>query len=160
MATKPHPTEEGNSDKSATSNNVAAPTPHTPATPATTTRTRWVLSSIAGAGILCLGLLGGVLIGQQMAPAGKHNGGGSASASAHQSGPGQQLQLPDGVRDHIKEHMKDRRQDLRDGRTDQRGGQQGAPSGSGNQAPSLNDQAPGDQAPSELAPNKPAPNDG
>lgn len=81
-------------------------------------RARWVLSSIAAAGLLCLGLLGGMLIGQHMVPPGIHVDGKPGNAAIHNGGPGQQHTLTSQeekrVKDEVNQQVKQRLQELRD----------------------------------------------
>ena len=78
---------------------------------------RWVLTSVAGAGILVLGLLGGMPIGQQVGLSMAHDRAvGALITMEHQH---------NGQREHVREHIRERLQDTRDKRRP--GTQQPAP---------------------------------
>ncbi len=126
--------------------------PSTHASPALSTRARWAIASVAGVGLLSLGLLGGMLIGQQMAPCALHNGAGPARVSAEQNSDGHHAQIPDQVRDHLKE----RRTRLRDERRTQKI----FPEKPGDLLPSPSNPSPKSQTPSHPVPSEPAPNNG
>ena len=131
MANKPTADETPASTPSEAPVPTVATEPHTVVPAAkSSTKTRWVLTSIAGAGLLGIGLLGGILIGQ-------HAGG----FSAHDRGP-TQISIEhqqSGKQDMLRERVRERLQDIR-------GGQQG----SGRQGP-------GQQAPNQQTPDQPAP---
>jgi hypothetical protein len=67
-----------------------------------------VLTSIAAVGLLGLGLLGGILIGQNTAPTGADA---SGPMITQQGNPGQFEGIPDGMKDRMKDRMSDRMKD-------------------------------------------------
>jgi|GEM_PF-5081195 len=72
------------------------------------TASKWILTSIAGVGLLALGLLGGVLIGQH-----------SGHPSAQDRGPGAHITIEhqqSNPREQLKERIRERIQDVREGR--------------------------------------------
>lgn len=109
MANKPAPTENDADVNETVPFSVSASTPYTNQPVVThagppSTRGRWALTSIAAAGLLIIGLLGGMLIGQQMDRPGMHNEGSPARAliqKQHQS----QIQ---GAQQRLKERLKER----------------------------------------------------
>lgn len=110
MATTPTPTEN-NADMDATTPlpaQTTAPNPNQSVMPVAapaTSRGRWIFTSIAAAGLLIIGLLGGMLIGQQMDYPGLHNVGSPARALIQQH---HQSQVQ-GAQQRLKERLKDRR---------------------------------------------------
>lgn len=89
-----------------------------PATPlatapnrAASSPTRWVLSSLAAVGLLGLGLLGGMQIGQHMVRTGPDA---SRPLIIQEDGPSHYERLPDGMRERMMERWKDRVQERRD----------------------------------------------
>ncbi|MEO7348360.1 MAG: hypothetical protein ABIW32_00630 [Terrimesophilobacter sp.] len=82
--------------------------------PANSTRTRWVLPSLAGAGLLILGLLGGMLIGQQMSSLGAPNGPMPRGIFMFESGADQNSQIPEEIKQRIKEYIHEQMQERRD----------------------------------------------
>ncbi len=110
MATTPTPTE----DTTPHEQSSEAPKPHTvpvAASPSVSTSGKWVLTSIAAVGLLGLGLLGGMQIGQQMVPVGAHA---SGPVIIHQGGQGQVERIPDGMKERMQDRMKERMQERRD----------------------------------------------
>lgn len=81
-------------------------------------RSRWIISTIAGVGLVGLGLLGGMLIGEHMTPPGPHYAVGSTGAFEHDGKMGQGQILPDEVKEHMREQIKDRLQERRERRGD------------------------------------------
>ena len=71
-------------------------------------KVRWTLLSLAGAGLLSIGLLGGMLIGQQMGPLGMHNDTRSAQRFLHQDEFDHRQRVPDSLKERMKEQMKER----------------------------------------------------
>lgn len=84
-------------------------------TQGTTRKSRWVLPAIAGAGLLSLGLLGGILIGQNVDNPGGHDRGPDARILIEHQQSGQREQLNDGMRERLHERVRERLQDIRDG---------------------------------------------
>lgn len=80
---------------------------------------RWVLTSLAGVGLLGLGLLGGILIGQQVGPSTAQDRGPAAHITVEHPRADQ--------REQRREHARERLQDLRDKRELAPGPQQPAP---------------------------------
>lgn len=117
MAKTPHhagtvPVEDSSAAAPAETTSPPGLPPRTPVS----TRSRWLLSSIAGVGVLSLGLLGGILIGQQMVPPGMHNGNNPSIVFMGQGGTGHNPQLPDTLRDRMKDHIQEQWQQRRDQR--------------------------------------------
>lgn len=87
---------------------------HAPPSTGFSPRSRWVLSSLAGIGLLCLGLLGGMLIGQQMTPPGMHNGNMPNGVYVYEGSNGPNSHVPDELKERIKDHVKEQLQERRD----------------------------------------------
>ncbi len=100
-----------------------------------TRKSRWVLPAIAGVGLLSLGLLGGILIGQNVDNPAGHDRGPDARILIEHQQSGQREQLSDGMRERLQERVRERLQDIRDG-----------------QKPGTGQQTPGQPAPSTPAP--------
>lgn len=112
-----------------------SPSPVSSTNNAMSSRARWVLASIAGVGVLSVGLLGGILIGQQIPPAGAHT---PPVVVMGQSGPGHIQKIPPELRERIKDRFADQRTQRRDERSN-RGEMLPSPS-----APSPDDIEPND----------------
>ncbi|HMM82095.1 MAG TPA: hypothetical protein PJ998_02875 [Terrimesophilobacter sp.] len=82
--------------------NAAAPAP------GPTGKTRWVLTSIAGVGLVGLGLLGGILIGQQTGHFGDRAPEARIIMEHQQSGQNQRI--PERMKEKVKERIQDHRQ--------------------------------------------------
>ncbi len=98
----------------------------------TSNKARWALTAIAGAGLVGLGLLGGILIGQQVGLSTAHDLG----QAAHLTMENQQS----GQREKLREHVRERLQEMRDGRQQSPG-----------------QQSPGQQGPAQDGPVQPSP---
>ncbi len=109
-------------------------------------RSRWVLTSLAAAGLLCLGLLGGMLIGQNFMAPGSHNDAGPGKGFIHQGEPGQQ-QIPERRKEHLKNEVRNDVKERLQERRDQR-----------QHAPGTPQEQPSD--PGQTPPDNGAPNDG
>ncbi|MBN9149968.1 MAG: hypothetical protein J0H56_00940 [Micrococcales bacterium] len=96
-------------------------------------KARWVLTSIAGVGLVGLGLLGGILIGQQTGHPGDR--GPEARIIVEHQQSGQNQRIPERVKERVKERMQDHR----------------------NGQPSPGQQGPGQQNPGEQPAPTPAP---
>lgn len=136
-STDPHPADTNTVDRetaqseTSVNSSIATP-PHAGPGRAPSRGTRWVLASIASVGLLSLGLLGGILIGQNTAPAHPYMPAALSGGSGQYGGPAHFRQLPDDVRERIESRVKERMKDFREA---QREGQ-GAPWDSEDVSPS------------------------
>lgn len=112
---------------------TAAPHPTVVASPSTQ-RNRWVLPSIAGVGLVILGLLGGILIGQHIGLQLADHRGPDAHVFIEREQPGQQQRLP--------ERLRERWQDIRGGQ--QNPGQQNPGQQESGPQPSPSETPPGE----------------
>lgn len=135
MAKTP-PIDESTADEptSEASTTLAPGEPRPTFRPQGTMRTsRWVLPAIAGVGLLSLGLLGGILIGQNVGNPAGHGRGPDARILIEHQQPGQGERLPE----RLQERFRERLQGIREG-----------------QKPGT-----GQQKPEQTSPSTPAPGD-
>lgn len=118
MANTPRSKETEIDDGAATTAESALGTAEPVSRGTVSTRSRWIISTIAGVGLLGLGLLGGMLIGEHMTPPGPHHGVGPAGVFEHDGKFGQGQLLPDEVKERMREQIKDRLQERRERQSD------------------------------------------